>query len=189
MTPAPAAPPHEAAPRAGRGGEVAADAAVASQYRRFLLGTAVAIYVGAAAELALVGHYEGWTQVVPFVLIALGLGAVLWAHIGSRAGGAQPGGAQTAGAGRRALLAVRLTSALVVAGSVVGVGLHVRGNFAFEREIHPAAPLGGALWEAARGASPLLAPGALALAGVLAAAAMWRHPALRQTPPPRPPGA
>ena len=162
--PRPAAPP----PRGGRGGPHVERVDVADGYRRFLLGTAAAIYVGAAVELALVGHYASLSQIAPFVLIALGLGSVAWAHVG--------GG----GAGR-ALWAVRASSALVVVGSVVGVVLHVLGNLEFEREVHPDAPLAGALWEAARGASPLLAPGALALAGVLAAAATWRHPALHPT--------
>ena len=173
MTGAPAAPPPTAPPppRAGRGGHALADADVVGRYRRFLLGTAAAIYVGAAVELGLVGHYADRLQIAPFVLIALGLGSVVWAHLRTRGGG-------VVGAGR-ALVAVRLASALVVAGSVLGVVLHVKGNLEFEREVHPAAPLAAALWEAARGASPLLAPGALALAGVLAAAATWRHPALR----------
>ena len=163
--PATASPLTETTPPAwaGRGGP-AAETPVAAQYRRFLFATAAVLYAGAATELWLVGHYHDWLQSIPLVLIALGLAAVLWAR--------------TAGAGRRALGAVRLTSALVVGGSVLGVGLHVKGNVEFEREIHPDAPLMGALWEAAQGASPLLAPGALALAGVLAVAATWRHPAL-----------
>ena len=171
----PTAAPSETAPpaHAGQGGG-RRDTPVTAQYRRFLFATALVIYLGAAAELGLVGHIEGWTQIIPFVLIALGLVAVLWAYLGR----AQTAGAQTAGAGRRALQAVRVTSALAVVGSVLGVGLHVKGNLEFEREIRPDAPLLGALWEAAQGASPLLAPGALALAGVLAAAATWRHPAL-----------
>ena len=159
---APPSPRTAPSAHAGRGG--VSDGPVAAQYRRFLFATASVLYVGAAAELALVGHYHGWTQVIPLVLIALALVALLWLRRG--------------GAGRRTLGAVRVTSALVVVGSVVGVGLHVKGNLEFEREIHPDAPLMGALWEAAQGASPLLAPGALALAGVLAAAATWRHPAL-----------
>ena len=163
MTPTAAPSPPRPAPPAARERGGTAEPPVAAGYRRFLLGTAAAVYVGAAVELYLVGHYHGWTQVVPFVLIALGLASVLWAR---------------ARAGRRSLGAVRAASALVVAGSVLGVGLHVKGNLAFEREVHPDAPLAGAVWEAARGASPLLAPGALALAGVLAAAAAWRHPAL-----------
>ena len=171
----PAAPPRPAAPppRAGRGEHPAVEADVADGYRRFLLGTAAAIYAGAAVELALVGHYVSLAQVAPFVLIAFGLGSVAWAHLATRVGGAGRGRAGWA------LWAVRAASALVVVGSVVGVVLHVKGNLEFEREIHPGAPLLGALWEAARGASPLLAPGALALAGVLGAAATWRHPALR----------
>ncbi len=136
---------------------------VEARYRRFLLATALVIYVGAAVELWLVEHVEGVYQWVPFGLAAIGAASAL---------------AFRASASRRTGGVLRASSAVVVAGSVWGVVLHVRGNLAFEREVHPDAPLWGALREAAGGVSPLLAPGTLALAAVLAAAATYRHPAL-----------
>lgn len=137
---------------------------VEARYRRFLLATALVIYGGAVVELWLVEHVEGWLQWVPFGLAAAGGAAALWVRVA---------------AGRRAVGVLRAVSALVVAGSVWGVVLHVQGNLAFEREVRPDAPFWEALWEAAGGVSPLLAPGTLALAAVLAAAATYRHPALR----------
>ena len=47
--------------------------------RRFLLASAVATYLAAAVELILVDHYEEWQQVLPFVMIAVGLAAAGWA--------------------------------------------------------------------------------------------------------------
>lgn len=133
-------------------------------YRRFLLWTALVIYAGSAVELALVGHVESLYQCAPFGVLALGGAAVVWTLVSASA---------------RAVVAVRAAAAVSVAASLWGVVLHVQGNLAFEREVYPDAPLWGALWKAARGVSPLLAPGTLALAGILAAAATWRHPALR----------
>ena len=141
---------------------------VEARYRRFLLATALAVYAAAAVELWLVGHVESVYQWVPFGLVAVGGGAAVWVRVA---------------AGRRSIAALRAASVLVVAGSAWGVALHVLGNLEFEREVHPDAPLAGALWEAARGVSPLLAPGALALAAVLAAAATVQHPALRAVAP------
>lgn len=134
---------------------------VEAWFRRFLLGTATLVYLAAAVELWLVGHYEGWRQWLPFGLIGVGVATVLWV--------------QTS-ASRRSVRSLRVASALVGAGSLLGIVFHVQGNLAFEREVRPAEPLMRALWEAAQGASPLLAPGALALAAVLAVAATYRHP-------------
>jgi hypothetical protein len=69
---------------------------------------------------------------------------------------------------------------LYVAAGVLGVYLHLRGNFEFERERDPS--LGGSalLWEAMRGATPALAPGALAQLGLVGLAFAFRHPALRR---------
>lgn len=148
--------------------------AVENGYRRFLLWTAFAIYAGSGVELALVGHVESVYQWVPFGVLAVGGAAVVGAVTSPSA---------------RSLATLRAVALVSVVVSLWGVILHVRGNLAFEREVYPDAPLWGALWEAARGVSPLLAPGTLALAGVLAAAATWRHPALGPTDEDRQPAA
>ncbi len=133
------------------------------QLRRFLLATAAATYLAAAVELVLVEHYADTAQIIPFVLIVAGLAAVAWAW---------------ASPSRRSLAALRGVGALVVFGSLVGIGLHVKGNVAFALEVQPDAGLGEVVWDGLSGGNPLLAPGMVALAGVLAAAATHRHPAL-----------
>lgn len=135
---------------------------VEATYRRFLLATAAVTYLAAAAELLLVGHYEGVWQLIPFAMIGVGLGAVAWAW-------AAPGPAS--------LRALAWAGAVVVAGTVLGVGLHVKGNVEFALEVEPGLGVGAAVWKGMSGVSPLLAPGMLALAGVLGMAAGWRHPA------------
>ena len=68
----------------------------------------------------------------------------------------------------------------VVAG-LVGVVLHYRGNAVFEQEMEPALS-GWPLFEAAMmGATPALAPGAMAQLGLLGLLWCWRHPALART--------
>jgi hypothetical protein len=79
---------------------------------------------------------------------------------------------------RSSLLLLRGVMALVALGSLFGIYEHVASNLAFLLEIKPATPLVEAFWQALFGANPLLAPGVLGLAAILAMAATWQHPAL-----------
>ena len=56
--------------------------------------------------------------------------------------------------------------------------LHLVNNYQFEAELRPGAAAGDIFMQALMGANPLLAPGILALAGVLAIAATYYDPAL-----------
>jgi len=58
--------------------------------------------------------------------------------------------------------------------------LHYRGNVEFERERDPSLSGLALVWEALRGATPSLAPGAMAQLGLLGLAITWRHPAARR---------
>ena len=131
--------------------------------RRFLLATAAATYLAAAVELVLVEHYEEWQQIWPFVMTALGVAAAGWAW-------ASPGAAS--------LRAARWAGALASVTALVGVYFHLEGNLGFVREVRPETTGVAAVWDALSGGNPLLAPGMVALAGLLAAAATYRHPAL-----------
>lgn len=131
-------------------------------FRRFLLATASVVYATVVVELWLVGHVEGWRQWIPFVVVAFGLVAVGWLAV-------RPS--------RAAVAAVRVVGVVAVVTSAVGVWLHVEGNLAFAREVNAGIGTGEAVWEALSGVNPLLAPGMVALASVLAAAATYRHPA------------
>lgn len=136
--------------------------------RRFVLAAAVATYLAAAVELILVEHYEEWQQFLPFGMIGLGVLAAGWAW-------ASPGHASVA--------AARWAGALAVGTSLAGVYWHVTGNLAFVREVMPDAGTAKVLWGTVSGGNPLLAPGMIALAGLLAAAATYRHPALAAAGP------
>jgi hypothetical protein len=63
-------------------------------------------------------------------------------------------------------------------GSFVGVYQHIQSNIAFELEIRPNATLSAVWFDALRSAGPLLAPGILALAAMIALAGTYYHPAL-----------
>jgi hypothetical protein len=68
-------------------------------------------------------------------------------------------------------------SIFLVVGAL-GIYLHFRGNVDFVRERYPS--LGGTtlIWKALRGATPALAPGALAQLGLLGLIFTYRHPIL-----------
>ncbi len=133
--------------------------------RRFLLVVAALICLGTPVELWLSdkNHAESAVQWIPYLLCALGLLALL---------------AALRHPGRRSLLALRLVATLLIAGSLLGMWEHVEHNLAFELDIRPNATAVEVLPVALRGASPLLAPGVLALAGTLALGATLAHPLL-----------
>lgn len=133
------------------------------------MGTAGALCLGTVVELVLVGHTEDFWQWVPFGLCGLGAAALLLA---------------LRWPGRTSLRILRGVMALLALGSVLGVYQHVSHNLAFALEIHPNAHWQAVFWEALGGASPLMAPGILALIALLGFAATWHHPLLDHPPPP-----
>ena len=137
------------------------DSLILARLRSFLLLTVASLCVLTMVELWLDGHTVD-LQVIPFVLCSLGLLAVaaFWFR-----------------PGRGTLLTLRAALLPLPGGSLLGMYLHVSGNLAFALEIRPNASLGDVWYEGLTGGSPPLAPGMLALAAALAAAATWRHPA------------
>lgn len=107
---------------------------------------------GLAAELALTEHWHDRWQYIPFGLCAIGLLASLialrWTTPAAQA-------------------VVRVLSVLMVVGAGVGMYQHVAANYRFESEIRPSLAITELVLPALMGASPVLAPGALALFGAL----------------------
>jgi hypothetical protein len=135
--------------------------------RLFLLGLSILLFGGTVVELLLVNHKEDFVQLIPFVLCALGAIANLVVLVRPR---------------RVTVLGLRLCMLLVMCGSLFGIYEHFSNNVAFQREIKPNAPMSEALLTAVAGANPLLAPGTLAVAAVLALAATYYHPSLYSEP-------
>ncbi|MGH9945014.1 MAG: hypothetical protein ACRD9R_21905 [Pyrinomonadaceae bacterium] len=138
---------------------------ILSRLRRFLLVFSGLLFAGALGELWLTGHTENFVQWIPFGLCGLGLLVVLLALFRPRRG---------------VLLALRACMAAVTLGSLYGIYEHVANNVAFLQEIDPGAPTGDLVLGALGGANPLLAPGVLTAAAVLAMAASYYHSALKR---------
>ncbi len=136
---------------------------VLRRLRLFLLVLASLVFAGALFELVLSEHTETLVQWIPFILSGLGIAAILAALISPQ---------------RLTLIALRLVMVLVVLGSLLGVYEHLVNNIGLELEIRPNATVVSVFMETLKGASPLLAPGMLAVAAIIAIAATYYHPAL-----------
>jgi hypothetical protein len=132
--------------------------------RRGLLAILVAGVAGMGAELLLIGHVEGALQLTPVMLLGLGLVALVWFAVSP---------------GRVSARALQIVMALFVASGAAGVVLHYRGNAAFELEMYPKMAGIELVRETLTGATPVLAPGSMALLGLVGLASTFRHPALR----------
>lgn len=136
---------------------------VEQRLRTFLLWLAGSMCIGTTVELFLTKHYEDPLQLIPFVLCGVGLIAVVAALRRPQ---------------RARLLALRGVMSLLLLGSLLGIYEHLVNNFAFELDMRPSAVWSDVWFQALRGAAPLLAPGILAVAAVVAIAATYAHPAL-----------
>jgi len=139
------------------------DTAILQRLRTFLLWLAVLLSAGALVELWAADHTEEPLQWVPFVLCGLSLIVLAAALLRPQRG---------------VLLALRGVMVLMVLGSLLGIYEHVAGNIAFAQEIRPTTAGFDLLLEGLTGANPLLAPGMLAVAALIALAATYCHPAL-----------
>ena len=129
--------------------------------RTFLLATLGLGIIGTALELVLLGHVDSVTQWIPLVLLAAGAAVVAW-H--ARA----PGG--------RTVRALRVTMVAFIAAGGLGVGLHYKGNVEFQREIDPSAGGFEFFRKTIAGATPVFAPGAMVLLGLIGLTHAYRHP-------------
>lgn len=125
------------------------DGRVLTRIRKLLLLLLAAGSLGTAVELLLLGHFEEFTQIVPLVLLAAGLAVASW-HLAST-------GASIA--------ALRGLMVLFVASGGLGVVLHYRGNVEFELEMYPALSGLELIGKTLTGATPVFAPGTMALLG------------------------
>jgi hypothetical protein len=131
--------------------------------RRILLATLLCGMAGMETELLLIGHVDGALQLIPLTLLGCGLVVLGWLAIAP---------------GRAIVRGVQAVMALFVVSGAVGVGLHYRGNVEFELELYPR--MGGLelVRKTLTGATPVLAPGSMALLGIVGLALTLDHPAL-----------
>lgn len=138
---------------------------VEQRLRTFLLVTSGFLCVGTIIELLLAKHYEDVVQLLPFVLCGVGFIAVGAALLRPRP---------------MTLWLMRGVMVISALGSLFGIWEHLESNAGFVSEIQPNATGIGVWLQALGGAAPLLAPGILALAAVLALAGTYAHPALQR---------
>ena len=136
-----------------------------ARIRRFLLLLAALILVGTVFELWLTEHTEELAQWIPFILSGIGFVAILAVLINPQ---------------RRTILALRVAMLMLGAGGLVGIGLHLINNYEFEQEIRPTLQGLDLIVEALKGANPLIAPGILVFAALVALIATYYHPLLQQ---------
>ena len=122
---------------------------------RLLIGSLMLGMLGTGGELLLLGHYESSFQIAPLVLLGAGVAVVLW---------------ETAAPRAASVLALRVVAIFFVAAAFVGVGLHYDGNAAFELEMYPGMSGLELVRKTLTGATPVLAPGSMALLGLVALA-------------------
>ncbi|MBK9749202.1 MAG: hypothetical protein IPO91_20815 [Chloroflexi bacterium] len=136
---------------------------IVERLRRLLIGLAVFLVAGTLGELLVIEHFQATEQYIPIVMCVVALLAL---------------GAAIVRPQRWTLQAMRLVMLGMGLVSLLGLYYHVTGNFAFELEIRPNATIGEVFLDALGGANPLLAPGILGIAAVLALASTYYHPAL-----------
>lgn len=114
--------------------------------------------LGTLAELLLLGHVEGWQQLLPMVLLGLGVGIAAWHLLAPQS---------------VSLRAVRWLGLLYVVSGLLGLWFHYQGNIEFEQEMAPDAAGWPLIKAALTGATPALAPGTMVWFGGLALILAW----------------
>ena len=127
-----------------------------------LLATLLAGVLGMGSELLLIGHVDGALQLIPVCLLAAGPFVLGW---------------MMRSPSRASVRAVRAVMTLYVASGLLGVILHYRGNAEFELEMYPDARGVALVGQTLTGATPVLAPGSMALLGLVGLVLTFRHPA------------
>jgi len=114
--------------------------------------------IGTLADLLLLGHVEGWQQLVPVVLLGIGILVLGWHLVGKAS---------------VSLRAVRGLGVLYVVSGLLGAWFHFQGNLEFERELSPDVAGWPLIKAVLTGATPALAPGTMVWFGALALVIGW----------------
>lgn len=137
-----------------------------SRIERSLRALILAVFVfgslGLSAELLLIEHTASTEQWIPFALLMLGLASVALLAV-------HPGAIQ--------LRTFRIVMLLFIGAGLLGVYYHFAGNVEFALERDPSLTGLALVWKTLGGATPTLAPGAMAQLGLLGLIYAFRHPA------------
>jgi hypothetical protein len=131
--------------------------------RQLVLALVFIGIVGLEIELALLRHADSFSQLIPHIVLLIGLLATVAVYL------------RPSAATLRAFQAVMW---LFVVIGVLGVFFHLKGNVEFATERDPSLSGFKLIWKVLRGATPALAPGALSQLGLLGLIYAYKHPAL-----------
>jgi len=131
-----------------------------NRLRQALLILAGLVFAITPEELWLTDHMEETEQLIPFAVCVAGIVTVAWVSI-------RPG--------RPTLMLLRAVMLVPLVTSLLRMYYHVSGNVGFELEIRPNDTTSDVFFDAMKGANPFLAPGILALAGLIALLATWHQ--------------
>jgi len=131
--------------------------------RQLVLALVFIGIVGLEIELALLRHADSFSQLIPHIVLLIGLLAAVTVYL------------RPSGATLRAFQAIMW---LFVVIGVLGVFFHLKGNVEFATERDPSLSGLRLIWKVLRGATPALAPGALSQLGLLGLIYTYKHPAL-----------
>jgi hypothetical protein len=129
--------------------------------RRMLGAILLLGMTGTGVELFLMGHYEGFEQLIPVVLLGAGIAATGWHFLaGSPASGT----------------VLKAVMVLFLAAGLTGVYYHLAANLEFQRETDPALRGSALFWKAVRATvPPALAPAVMVQLGLVGLAYTYRH--------------
>jgi hypothetical protein len=135
--------------------------------RPLLLALVIFTAAGLVPELLLLKHYDSFWQLVPFavLLATLATATIAWRRPTPRS-----------------VAAFRVVMWLCVVAGMAGIVLHAKGNWEWALERDETLTGWPLIWKILRGATPLLAPGAMAQLGLLGLVYTYRHPALERGP-------
>jgi len=137
-------------------------------WRRLALYLLLFGIAGMSTELLLLEHMEDRLQWTPLAL--LGLGFLI-------------GGSVALRPTRALVTGLRVIMAIYLPVSALGLFLHLKSNVEFELEMRSSMAGLELVMESLKGAMPALAPGTMALLGLLGLLVCFRHPALSASRP------
>jgi Trk-type K+ transport system membrane component len=133
--------------------------------RRLLLLVLTLGFIGTAADLILLEHYEDSWQLIPLFLIAVALLTI---------------GAYAVTGSAVAIRVLQLVMVFCMVAGAIGFGLHYKGNLEIQMDMDPTLSQWELFKKVIRAkAPPALAPAAMAQLGLLGLIFSYRHPALR----------
>lgn len=136
--------------------------------RRILLAVLFVGLLGTGTDLVLLNHFEDPLQLIPLVLLGLGLVLLVWHAIDK---------------GRASVRTLQVLMILFVIGGLAGLVLHYRGSMEFQLEVNPELSGLELFLKAIRAkAPPALGPGAMIHLGLLGLAYAYRYPVSGSSP-------